>query len=92
MPTIKDVKITKPTEAQIAECSKWPIWTHAGDEFDWHYTETEKCLIIEGKVTVYSPDKTQSVSFGKGDYVVFPTDLACIWKITEPVKKYYDFE
>lgn len=92
MPTVNDIKVTKPTDDQIAQFSKWPIWSHGVDEFDWQYTETEKCLILEGKVTVYSTDKLQSVSFGKGDYVVFPSDLACIWKITEAVKKHYDFE
>jgi len=92
MPTISDVKISKPTPEQSKQASAWDIWQKGVSEFDWQYTETEKCLLIEGEVTVYSSDKTESVSFAVGDYVVFPSGLCCIWKITKPVKKYYDFD
>ncbi len=92
MPTIKDVKVSKPTEEQKKQAQQWHIWQKEPSEFDWQYTQTEKCLLIEGEVTVYSTDKSESVSFAAGDYVVFPEGLECIWKITKPVKKHYDFE
>jgi uncharacterized cupin superfamily protein len=91
MPTISDIKVSKPTEEQAKTASAWPIWAKEASEFPWQYTEMEKCLIIEGEVTVYSEDKSQSVSFAAGDYVVFPRGLACIWKIDKDVKKHYDF-
>jgi uncharacterized cupin superfamily protein len=93
MPTIKDVIVRKPSENEDQACRTWPIWTCGVSEFEWEYTQTEKCLILEGQVTVTeNPDVGQSVSFGPGDYVQFPNGLKCIWKVTKPVKKHYDFE
>ncbi|MCE5186910.1 MAG: cupin domain-containing protein [Planctomycetaceae bacterium] len=93
MPTIKNVLVTKPSAAQSAECRNWPIWTCGVSQFEWEYTQTEKCLILEGKVRVHDlVDPKQSVSFAVGDYVVFPDGLKCVWEVIEPVKKHYDFE
>jgi hypothetical protein len=93
MPTIKDVIVRKPTEKEAKVCRSWPIWTCGVSTFEWEYTQTEKCLILEGKVTVRDlPDSGQSVSFGPGDYVQFPNGLKCVWHVTEPVKKHYDFK
>ena len=92
MPTIKDVVVRKPDDEEKTECQTWPIWTCDPSEFDWDYTQTETCLIIEGEVTVTDrPAGEESVSFGPGDMVVFPVNLQCIWKITKPVRKYYNF-
>lgn len=93
MPTINDIVVRKPSDEEVQACQNWPIWQHGVDEFDWEYTQTEKCLILEGRVTVMDISRNgQSVSFGPGDYVQFPSGLKCIWNITEPVKKHYDFE
>ena len=93
MPTIKDVAIHKPSDEQIQACQNWPIWECGVSEFDWVYTQIEKCLILEGRVTVTDdPETGQSISIAPGDYVQFPNGLKCIWKVTEPVKKHYDFE
>ena len=89
MPTVKDVIIRKPTEQEQAKCKKWPVWSHGVDMFDWSYTQTETCLLIEGDVTV--SDGVGSVSFRAGDYVVFPVDLDCRWEIKKAVRKYYNF-
>jgi len=92
MPTIKDVVVRKPDDAEKNNCQIWPIWTCDPSEFDWDYTQTETCLVIEGEVTVTDrPAGEDSVSFGPGDLVVFPVNLQCIWKITKPVRKYYNF-
>ena len=93
MPTVKDITICKPSDDEIQTCQSWPIWECGVSEFDWEYTQTEKCLIIEGRVTVTDdPETDQSISIGPGDFVQFPNGLKCIWKITEPVKKHYNFE
>ena len=92
MPTIKDVVVRKPDDAEKADCQTWPIWACEPSEFDWDYTQTETCLVIEGEVTVTDrPAGEDSVSFGPGDLVVFPVNLQCIWKITKPVRKHYNF-
>jgi hypothetical protein len=93
MPTIKEVVIRKPTAAEKADCQKWPIWTCETSQFEWEYTQSEKCLILEGQVTVSdNPDAGNAVTFGPGDYVIFPNGLKCIWKVEKPVKKHYCFE
>ena len=89
MPTVKDVIVRKPTTDEMSTCQGWPIWEAEPSRFDWSYTETETCLIIEGEVTV--KDGESSVSFGEGDFVVFPVGLNCVWDIKKAVKKYYNF-
>ncbi len=93
MPTVNDVTVQKPDSELKAMCETWPIWSCDVSEFEWEYTQTEKCLLLEGQVTVTDlPDTGHSVSFGVGDYVVFPNGLKCIWKVQKPVRKHYDFE
>ncbi|MEN8128520.1 MAG: cupin domain-containing protein [Planctomycetota bacterium] len=93
MPTVNDVIVRKPSEQEDQLCRTWPIWTCEASEFEWEYTQTEKCLILEGRVEIKdTPPADQSVSFGPGDFVQLPDGLKCIWKVAEPVKKHYDFE
>lgn len=89
MPTVKDVIVKKPSDAEAAQCKAWPIWKCGPSIFDWAYTEKETCLLIDGKVTV--SDGEDAVTFGPGDLVVFPENLECTWNVTEPVKKHYKF-
>jgi len=89
MPTVKDVIVRKPSDEEIDECRDWPIWSAEPSSFDWSYTQTETCLIIEGEVTV--KDDISSVSFGAGDMVIFPEGLDCAWEIKKAVKKHYNF-
>ena len=79
----------KPTEAEIAAFSLKPTWGCEVSEFPWHYDEREQCILIEGEETVDYDGG--SVSFGAGDYVEFPAGLSCVWKVTKPVKKHYQF-
>ena len=92
MASMKDVIVKKPAADEIAQAKKWPIWEHEAAMFDWFYTQKEKCLILQGKVTVRSMDGAEAVSFGPGDWVEFPKDLECVWEIKEAVRKHYDFE
>ena len=89
MVTVKDVIVKKPSDEEAATCKAWPIWKCEPSTFDWVYTEKETCLVLEGKVMV--SDGKESVSFGPGDFVVFPKDLECAWNITEAVTKHYNF-
>lgn len=69
----------------------WPVWEKDVSEFPWSYGEKETCYILEGKAEVISDGSDEAVSFGKGDLVIFPQRLSCVWKIIEPVKKHYKF-
>ena len=67
----------------------WSIWSCEVSEFDWEYVDEESCYILEGKVELVSEFET--VTFGSGDFVVFPKGLKCRWKVIEPVRKHYIF-
>ena len=83
------ITVRKPTEAEIAAMQSKPTWGCEVSTFDWHYDSEEIALIIEGEVTVdYNGG---SVSSSAGDYCVFPAGLSCVWKVTKPVRKYYEF-
>ena len=86
------ITIKKLDQSQIDELNimSWPIWTKEKSIFDWHYDETEECLLIEGKVKVTA--NNEEVIFGKGDFVSFPKGLSCTWEVIEPVKKHYNFK
>ena len=83
------ITVRKPTETEKAEMRSKPTWGCGVSVFDWHYDSEETCLLTEGEVTVEYGGG--SVSFGAGDYVIFPKGLSCVWKVTKPVKKHYVF-
>ena len=81
-------KLTKE-EINLHKILSWPIWTCEISEFDWMYDDRESCYLLEGAVEVSSDIET--VSFGAGDFVVFPRGLKCRWKVIKPVRKHYTF-
>jgi len=85
-----EIIVKKPTDNEKKEMQTKPTWSCEVSTFDWHYDAEETCLLIEGEVTVDYNGK--SVSFRVGDLVIFPKGLACIWKVTKAVKKYYIFK
>jgi hypothetical protein len=85
-----EITVRKATSEDIAVMQSKSTWGCGVSKFDWSYDSEERCLIIEGEVTVtYGGDK--SVSFGEGDYVIFPKGLSCVWDVTKAVKKHYVF-
>jgi uncharacterized cupin superfamily protein len=84
-----DIIVRKPTEQEINDMSANPTWGCDVSEFNWHYDDRETCILLEGEVTVEYEGR--SVSFGTGDFVEFPKGLSCVWKVTKPVKKHYEF-
>ncbi|HBB67211.1 MAG: cupin [Elusimicrobia bacterium GWA2_56_46] len=83
------IEVRKPTEKEREEASSWPVWEKEVSSFPWHYGEKEVCLILEGEVTVKAG--SGEVSFGSGDYVIFPEGLDCVWNIKKAVRKHYKF-
>ena len=73
----------------INDYIKWPIWECEPSKFDWEYDSEEHCYIFKGKVTVYAYGKTYELN--QGDYVVFPKNMKCVWKVHSKIKKYYKF-
>ena len=68
---------------------KWPIWSCGVSEFNWIYKDRESCFIIDGSVQVTTDHEI--VNFQSGDFVIFPKDLQCVWKVIKPVRKHYKF-
>lgn len=68
----------------------WSVWECAPSQFDWHYDQTEKAYLYEGKVKVKTP--SEEVEIKAGDFVTFPKDLGCSWNVIEKVRKVYKFE
>jgi len=81
--------VRKPTEEEKTTFFKKPTWGCEVSEFDWYYDDREQCILTEGEVTVEY--NGTSVSFGAGDFVEFPQGLSCVWKVTKPVRKHYQF-
>jgi uncharacterized protein len=87
-----DIVVKKLTdeELEVLGVLSWPIWEKEASSFPWSYSDKESCLILDGKVTV-TPDGGAPVSFGTGDFVVFPAGMSCTWEIIEDVRKHYKF-
>jgi len=85
-----EITVRKPTEDERNLMETMDTWSCGVSKFNWHYDMEETCLLVEGEVTVSF--EGGSVSFGKGDYVVFPQGLKCVWDVTKPVKKHYLFK
>ena len=66
---------------------EWPIWSCEISEFTWSYSVQETCYLLEGQVEVTT--NLETVTFGAGDFVVFPSGLSCTWKVLQAVKKHY---
>lgn len=64
----------------------WPEWEKGTSEFPWEYIESETSYILEGRAIV-TPEGGEPVEIGKGDLVTFPSELICVWKIIEPLRK-----
>ncbi len=76
-------------ELESRNVFQWPIWECEISEFPWTYSEKESCLILEGEIEIKTDYKV--VHIKQGDFVVFPAGLSCIWKVTSPVCKHYNF-
>ena len=85
------IRIEKKQDAELKTqgVTNWPIWECAPSTFDWHYDQQEQCYILEGEITVKTAD--EEVSIKPGDFVTFPQGLDCVWTVTKPVRKHYNF-
>lgn len=90
---MSEIKIEKLSENDLNSKGvfNWPIWQKETSTFDWYYDATEECYLLAGKVIV-TPENSQPVEFGTGDFVTFPQGMKCVWEIKEPVKKHYNFK
>ncbi len=83
----------QPAEAKLNALgvSKWPTWQKEVSVFDWVFHEEEQAYILEGECVV-TPTVGQPVTFGKGDFVVFPAGLTVSWEVKQPLHKHYHLD
>ena len=58
------------------------------------YSGTQTAYILKGKVLVTPTGEWAScmpTTVKAGDLVVFPDGMTCIWEVTEPIEKHYNF-
>lgn len=82
-----------PAETQLNSLgvSKWPTWQKEVSVFDWTFHEEEKAYILAGECVV-TPTGGAPVSFGKGDFVIFPAGLKVKWEVKQPLHKHYQLD
>jgi uncharacterized cupin superfamily protein len=85
------IRVERLDEKRLKELGArdWPVWSKEPSEFPWHYDEVERCLFLEGDVTVEA--EGTSVRIQAGDFVTFPQGLDCVWKVRKAVRKHYKF-
>lgn len=86
------IEVTRPDRQKLEADGvfSWPIWEKEASSFPWSYADKESCYILAGQVTV-TPNGGEPVSFGAGDFVVFPAGMNCTWDIHQDVRKHYKF-
>ena len=84
------VKKISDAEKKSLGIDTWPTWSKEVSTFPWSYLDKETAYILEGIVTVTS-NTGESISFGPGDLVTFDSGLDCIWNVTSPLLKHYQF-
>ncbi|NVM30613.1 MAG: cupin domain-containing protein [Candidatus Helarchaeota archaeon] len=88
---MSEIKKETPSQEEIDKMLKeWSTWTCDPSTFDWEYSDTEICFIIEGEVTVKTD--TGKVDIKPGDLVTFPKGLKCVWNVKKPIRKVYTFK
>jgi hypothetical protein len=83
----KNPSLERLNDLGILKC---PTWSKESSTFPWTYSDQETAYILEGEVTVRTENE-EPVTFGKGDLVIFPKGLKCIWHVLKPLKKHYKF-
>ena len=83
------IKQLSETEISKRKMRSWPVWEKEISRFDWQYDSDEECLILEGEVTIETPDGKFNIM--KGNFVTFKEGLVCTWDIKKTVKKHYNF-
>lgn len=81
---------SNPSEEQIKQTQSWGTWSCGVSRFNWTYSDKETCYILEGMVEVTNKNG-KVFSFKKGDWVIFPQGMSCVWDVKEAVKKHYKF-
>jgi uncharacterized cupin superfamily protein len=82
-----DIIVRKPTPAELEEFEQNPVWECKPSTFNWFFDNNEIFLVIEGDATIEYDGR--SIPFAKGDLVICPKGLTCIWNVKRTIKRRY---
>ena len=90
---IKVVKNLPLAEFDRLQINSWATWGCGESKFPWSYGDQETAYLLAGKVVVTPTDKSlPAVTIEKGDLVVFPSGMSCVWEVQTPLRKHYKFD
>ena len=72
----------------------WGTWGCGVSKFDWQYSGDEQAYILEGKVMITPTGEWASckpTEVKAGDFCVFPDGMTCVWDVSEPINKHFNF-
>ncbi len=87
-----EISVVKPSEQELDDLGvdSWGVWEKEESVFEWSYSDSETCYILDGEAIVSTSDG-QEVKFQAGDLVTFPSGLDCRWEIIKRIKKRFAF-
>lgn len=81
----------------VAKVSQWGssadgitgtyVWSCTAGTFDWHFSSDEIVHVVEGSVTVTSPEGV-TTTLGVGDSGFFPAGTVWLWHVPDYVRKH----
>ena len=88
-----EIKVEKASTERLEELDvhSWPVWEKDISEFPWDYKEPEIFYVVEGKAILNPMGDGKVVEIEEGDIVTIPKGMKCYWKVTEKIKKHYNF-
>eukprot|EP00434_Breviolum_minutum_P004521 symbB.v1.2.003985.t1/scaffold224.1/size261648/4 len=93
-PEITVTKMSKEEAESKHKISSWGTWGCDVSKFDWQYSGTETAYVLEGEVMVTPTGDWASCKATKveaGDLVTFPDGMTCVWDVSKPIKKHFNF-
>ena len=80
-----------PMKLEVMGVYDWPIWRREASRFRWTYQQQETCYVLRGKFSV-TPEGGETQHFKRGDLIIFPQGMNCVWDIEQDVEKHYDLQ
>ena len=91
--------VTRATEEEISSMNvkEWPTWTtegsakyKVGEKAPVKvYDTNELSYIISGSMEIYDTETGVATLVQPGDFVTFPLDYSCQWKVIETITKHW---
>mmetsp|Transcript_34967 Transcript_34967/g.69428 ORF Transcript_34967/g.69428 Transcript_34967/m.69428 type:complete len:98 (+) Transcript_34967:75-368(+) len=94
LPEIQVTPMDKAEAEKSKNISAWGTWSSEVRRFDWQWSGTEEAYILEGEATITPTGEYASckeVTIKAGDFCVFPGGMTCVWTVTQPINKHFNY-